>query len=270
MKTLYLTDLDGTIFKPDVTLTPFTVEAINRFIAKGGLFTYATARSRVSSSQITAPLDINLPVICYNGAFTYDANGGIITSHIFMPEKKESIRKTLEKHGVSPIIFGYVNGEEKFSYIREEHNPGKAFHLTTRPGDRRHREVYNHNDLYQGDAFYFVGIGTEKELSPLREIFENDETVQCVYQRDLYYDAIWCEILPAKANKAIAAQELKRILGCDKLVVFGDGINDRSMFLAADECYAVANAVPELTAIATAVIGANTEDGVARFLYEID
>ena len=38
------------------------------------------------------------------------------------------------------------------------------------------------------------------------------------------------------------------------------------MFRIADECYAMENAVDELKAIATGVIGSNEEDGVARFL----
>ena len=38
------------------------------------------------------------------------------------------------------------------------------------------------------------------------------------------------------------------------------------MFRVADECYAVANARPELKAAATGVIGSNVEMGVPRFL----
>lgn len=49
-------------------------------------------------------------------------------------------------------------------------------------------------------------------------------------------------------------------------MVFGDGKNDMDMFEIADECYAVENAVPELKAMATAVIGGNDSDGVARWL----
>lgn len=36
----------------------------------------------------------------------------------------------------------------------------------------------------------------------------------------------------------------------------------------ADECYAVENAHPDLKAVATGIIGANEEDGVARWLEE--
>ena len=50
--------------------------------------------------------------------------------------------------------------------------------------------------------------------------------------------------------------------------MFGDGENDVDMFKEADECYAVENAVEELKAIATGVIGSNDADGVAKWLRE--
>ena len=55
---------------------------------------------------------------------------------------------------------------------------------------------------------------------------------------------------------------------CDRLVVFGDGRNDLDLFRVADEAYAVANADEEVKAAATAVIGSNREDGVARWLLD--
>lgn len=72
--------------------------------------------------------------------------------------------------------------------------------------------------------------------------------------------------MPRAATKANAALLLKDMLGCDELVVFGDNVNDIELFKVADRSYAVANAVPELKAIATDVIGSNNNDGVARFI----
>ena len=63
-----------------------------------------------------------------------------------------------------------------------------------------------------------------------------------------------------------AARRLKALLGCTRLVAFGDGLNDLELFRLADECYAVANAAPQLKALATAVIASNEDDGVARWL----
>lgn len=89
-----------------------------------------------------------------------------------------------------------------------------------------------------------------------------------MYQRDIYSGAQWLEILPRQATKAGAVVELKKLLGCDKVVSFGDGKNDISMFDVSDECYAVENADPELKRRATAVIESNDNDGVARWLLE--
>jgi hydroxymethylpyrimidine pyrophosphatase-like HAD family hydrolase len=49
-------------------------------------------------------------------------------------------------------------------------------------------------------------------------------------------------------------------------MVFGDEVNYIGMFRMADEAYAVAGAVPDLARYATAVIGSNDEDAVARWL----
>lgn len=68
--------------------------------------------------------------------------------------------------------------------------------------------------------------------------------------------------------KAHAARQLAKLLGCDRIVAFGDAVNDLPLFEAADECYAVSNAAAELKARATGVIGCNDDDGVAHWLEE--
>ena len=92
------------------------------------------------------------------------------------------------------------------------------------------------------------------------------EKYRCFYLRDIYSGEYWLEVLPKRAGKAAAAIKLKEMLGCDKLVCFGDDVNDIALFAAADECYAVGNAADALKEKATAVIGRNTEDSVAHWL----
>ena len=43
--TLFLSDLDGTLLRADQTLSPYTCGVINRLVAAGVHFSYATARS---------------------------------------------------------------------------------------------------------------------------------------------------------------------------------------------------------------------------------
>jgi hypothetical protein len=79
----------------------------------------------------------------------------------------------------------------------------------------------------------------------------------------------WLELAAPGANKASAAVRRKEITGADRLVVFGDNVNDLPMFEVADEGYAVANATGALRERATEVIGSNDEDGVARTLARL-
>ena len=138
--------------------------------------------------------------------------------------------------------------------------------LDTRKGDVRTNMVDSVEKLYEGNIFYITCIDEKEKLKPMYDKYK--ERYHCVYQEDIYSKEQWLEIMPNAASKANAIRQLKEYLGCQKVVVFGDGKNDVDMFELADEAYAVANAVPELKAKATAVIGGNNEDGVAKWLLE--
>lgn len=86
-KTLYILDLDGTLLKNDQTLSPFTVDAITGLVAKGMLFSYATARSWATASKVTAGLPSHLPVILFNGTFIAESGTGkTLSAHLFSQE----------------------------------------------------------------------------------------------------------------------------------------------------------------------------------------
>jgi len=267
MKTLYLSDLDGTLLHSNEKLSDYTVETINQFVEKGGLFSYATARSLVTASAVTKGLNTEFPVACYNGAFVFgNQTKEILLAHYFTTEEKEAIVSTLKQHQIYPIVYAFIDGIEYFSFVKSEVNDGMQHFLDSRLNDVRWREVETLEDLYQGEIFYVTCIGTKVGLMPVYEHLKSENQLQIIYGKELYSDAWWCELMPIKATKATAALELKRLLGCDRLIVFGDGLNDLPLFSVADESYAMANAVGELKAVATAVIGSNDSDGVARWL----
>lgn len=74
--------------------------------------------------------------------------------------------------------------------------------------------------------------------------------------------------MPKNATKANAIQYLKQIYKDEKIVCFGDAINDISMFKVADESYATQNAVLPLKEVASGIIGSNHDDGVALWLQQ--
>ena len=166
----------------------------------------------------------------------------------------------------SPLVYSFVEGAEKVSWIVSRENEGIRRYLDSRKGDRRLRPVTSEEELYQGDMFYFTCIGEQQDMKPVYDIFSKDARFRCTLQQELYRPEYWCEIMPAKATKAEAIRKLKEIWGCGRVVSFGDAINDIPMFEISDECYAVENAVEELKAIADGVIESNEDNGVAKWL----
>jgi HAD superfamily hydrolase (TIGR01484 family) len=78
----------------------------------------------------------------------------------------------------------------------------------------------------------------------------------------------WLDVHHSDASKGGAIKTLKELLGLERVICFGDSDNDLSMFAAADEAYAPANANAAIKSAATAVIGHHDEEGIARFLRE--
>ena len=266
---LYITDLDGTLLNRQDSINPFSIQTINDLVDRGMIFTYATARSLVSASKVTVGLSTNIPIIAYNGAFIiHPATGDILSKEDFNEEERAKVREVLIQYNISPIVYSFINGIEKVSWIPEKENEGVKRYLSIRQGDKRFRAVHDIESLYEGEMFYFTCIGEKDELLPVYDIFSKDDRYRCTMQQELYRPEYWCEIMPAKASKKNAIQKLKELWNCDKVVSFGDAINDIPMFEISDECYAVENAVDELKAHATGIIESNDNDGVAKWLLE--
>ena len=269
MNELFVTDLDGTLLNRQDRVSPFSIRVINELVDKGLLFTYATARSLVSASRVTEGLSTRIPVIAYNGAFILQpSTGEVLAREGFTDEERSRVREVLKQYRISPLVYAFINGAEKVSWIPEHENDGIRRYLDNRQGDRRFRAVHDPDSLYQGDIFYYTCIGEKDELQPVYDLFSDDSRFRCTMQQELYRPEYWCEIMPAMASKANAIQKLKKMWKCSRVISFGDAVNDIPMFEISDECYAVENAVDELKAVATGIIGSNEEDGVAKWLHK--
>ena len=266
MKTLYVSDLDGTLLRSDETTSDFTNKTINELVSRGMLFSYATARSYVTSRKVTKGIDAKIPLIVYNGAFVIDNASGKLLLSNFFGDNVKSLLDDLVENNIYPIVYSFFDGIERFSYVYDKCTKGMKDFIITRKGDQRDNPVNAVSDLYCGDIFYITCIDDENQLAPFYEKYRNQ--YHCVFQRDIYSNEQWLEFMPQAASKSNAINQLKDHLRCDRIVVFGDGKNDIDMFSLADECYAVENAVDELKSIATAVIPQNNDDGVTKWLLE--
>ena len=264
MKTLYVSDLDGTLLRNNERTSDFTNSVINDLTERGMIFSYATARSLITAKKATKGMVAKIPLIVYNGAFVIDnITEYILVANYFDPSVYEVIDDLLENK-VYPIVYAYINGKEKFSFVPELCTEGMLKFLNSRKGDVRTNVVNSVADLKSGNLFYITCIDEPYKLKPLYEKYKNE--FHCVYQTDIYTNEQWLEILPSKVSKANAVRQLKSLLQCEKIVAFGDGKNDIDMFELADESYAVENAHEDLKKYATGIILSNEEDGVAQWL----
>ncbi len=264
-RTLYVTDLDGTLLHSDQRVSAYSCSVINDLVARGMIFSYATARSMITARKATVGLNAQMPLIVYNGTFVIDnVTGRRLISNTFSAEEAGELLDVLLSHDIAPLVYSLQNDVEKFSYIPSTVSPGLRRFLDSRSGDVRDNPVSSTSDLAHGEIYYFTCIDDPSKLVPVYDFIR--DRYNCMYQKDVYSDDMWLEILPKVASKASAILQVKELYGCDRIVAFGDGLNDLPMFEIADECYAVANAVDELKAIATGVIESNNEDGVAKWL----
>lgn len=266
MKYLYVSDLDGTLLRSDERTSDYTNQVINRLSENGHLFSYATARSLITAKKVTKGINAKIPLIVYNGAFVIDNQTEEILIANYFDESVLDILDDLFTNHIYPIVYAYINGVEKFSFIPGKNTSGMEAFLSSRKGDVRTNIVETTDELKHGNIFYITCIDEPEKLEPLYDKYK--DIYHCVYQTDIYTKDQWLEIMPKEASKSNAIKQLKESLQCDKLVVFGDGRNDIDMFEFADESYAVMNAHDDLKNKATKIISSNDDDGVAKWLED--
>lgn len=264
MSILYVSDLDGTLLRSNESTSEYTNHVINSLVDKGMIFSYATARSLITAKKVTKGIKAKIPLIVYNGTFIIDNITEEILIANYFDDSVYSVLEDLFSQNVYPIVYAYINGKEKFSFVPELCTNGMKMFLESRKGDIRTNSVDSLHKLKEGNIFYITCIDEPQKLKPLYDKYK--DKFHCVYDTDIYTKEQWLEIMPLEASKSNAIKQLQVLLNCEKLIVFGDGKNDIDMFQIADESYAVANAHEELKKYATEVILSNDEDGVAKWL----
>lgn len=267
---LYISDLDGTLLDKNAEITQASADTLNRLTEKGMLFSVATARTYASAGKILAGLKLRLPIILMNGVLMFDPiNDTYLTVHTIPGEAQSKILALRRELGLSPFM--YMMEDDKMSTVYDclANESMRQFHAER---VRKYYKSFTKADKLEdvkGSVIYFCFIDTHERLLPLKEALENDSGLGMTFYPDIYGDDWYLEIFSSAASKKSGVERLREMYGFEKITAFGDNLNDLSMFAAADECIAVSNAADELKAKADKVIGANTDDGVARYLEEV-
>lgn len=269
MKTLYVSDLDGTLLNKDTKLTNYTINELNKLIDDGLMFTYATARSFNSSKVVTEGLNIKYPVILCNGVKIFDPiKKTTISGSFFSKEEVKYVKEISKKYDNYPICYQTLNDVDKFYYIEYNISVGKQYYLDKRVSDKRLTISIDIDSLFSNEnIYYFNFIDTYEALKPIYD--ELKTTFRCVFQQEIYREEYWLEVLPNNSDKGYSLKKLKELLNVDKIVYFGDSVNDIEAFKVSDLCYAVKNSKKELIPYANEIIDSNDNDGVIKKIKEM-
>ncbi len=269
-KTLFVSDLDGTLLRPDKSISDECIRTLNELVRKGVNFTVATARSINSASPLISKLNFRLPIITQNGVFIeYLEPNKKICMNSFSSEESDKLTNVFNKLDCFPLVFTLDDGHERLKWqVGKETRQIKTF-LEERKGQKRLMPCHDHNAEFTGEMFYFCYIGGYHDTKLVYDSIKSFEFCNALFQKEIYRDEYLCEIMPLKATKQDAILELKRQFGFEKLISFGDNLNDISMFEISDVSYAVDNGEIITKEKADFVIGSNREDSVVKKILEI-
>lgn len=133
MRTVYISDLDGTLLGRDARLSDFSRRTLQELLREGLLFTAASARGVVSIRTMLEGLTLPLPVIEFNGAFLSDlASGRHHLIHSIAPTVVEGVHLLIRRFRCIPLVSSF-NGSEDCAYYSEVlNNDIKMFQMADR------------------------------------------------------------------------------------------------------------------------------------------
>ncbi len=270
VKTLFISDLDGTLLSPAPEITERTAGIINSLTDSGVYFTFATARSVYSAAPITSGLRLNVPCLLMNGVSVYDTSEKrYIRSEYIAPEASAEVLRAFERHGVHCFMYRIRDDILTCCYSELTTKVMQSFAEVRKKDYKKPFVQYDRLiDHADSSTVYFTTTGPREELLPVKLEVERIAGVDHAFYLDVYNGEWYLEIFSHRASKANGIRFLREKYGFDRVVAFGDNLNDLSMFSASDVKVAVSNARDELKAAADFIAPPNTEDGVAEWLAQ--
>lgn len=270
MKTLYISDMDGTLLQSNGKMSEFTKEKLNEFYKKGIPFSVATARSMVSAMPILDGVHFAAPIVLMNGVFVYDTETKkAVKYHEIEHSVLQKILDCFYKKNLHPFMFLYSDDYKlSIKYTEFDNNGMKEFYdMRVDMLEGRFTQTDDLTNIEKGQHPVYVNYyALPQYLDEVVEKLKSIPKIDFAYYKDSYSDDWLIEIYSHTASKANGAREVKEIVRADSITAFGDNLNDIIMLKGADTAVAVENAVPQVKEIADVIIGTNNDDSVVKYI----
>lgn len=260
---LLVSDLDGTLLTSEHRITPRTKQIIEQYQRLGGKFTIATGRSLMESRVYIDELDLQLPVILYNGAMIY-----------FPQEDRVQIVNTLKRRIVEALFrdiqklnmgieFLLFSPTQIYSYYISDQKLVRLTQLGIDP------TPVDSNDQIKEEIVKMQLIGSESNVQRLHAFVKHHPLrAECdfVQSHDHYY-----EIIPQGVSKGNALKMVNEILQvpASNTAAIGDQCNDISMLEIVGLPATLVHAHSLVKEIAAYHVPNNDQEGVAYFIERV-
>lgn len=250
-KTVFVSDMDGTLLTSQKTVNPLDSEAIRRYKSGGGRFIIATGRPLHTVTDFLDILGRDSPMILCNGGVIYDPCKAKVLYELGLPETAKEIISDVRKRypDISPEIYTF----SKRYY----------FHLNT--VEKWHQHILN-IDFTKVDSPDEISEPWNKmlfadEIEVINDLCEYVKKFEGMGVRLVRSFPKFLEILPEGVSKGSAIKELVRLCGYEGLTVCaaGDYDNDVEMLKYADISYCPQDSQDCVKEISTVILK-NTSD----------
>lgn len=254
---LIITDVDGTLLREKSGISKENLEAIERFVDKGGHFTVSTGRAIDVARHLLKDIPINTPSVHINGGYFYDwEKDKIIEPNYISKYARYSVKKIKEKFDFCDCHFAStesVNLMTTGKYLKK-YIPEREFHFFEGCFEDIPENVYK-----------FIVCCDPENMDEVRKFAESvcGKDVKVIQSSPFFL-----EILPAHNSKGKSLERLCEMLDIplENSVAVGDFENDSDMILAAGIGAAVENAQESLKEKADIILPSCENNAIAHLI----
>lgn len=253
---MFVTDMDGTLLNNGLTISPANAAALKKAHAAGIVVVVATGRMFEAAQPHIKKLNLNIPLVTYNGAMVKNS----ITEEVLFEQTMEPLlAQEIFQFGrhMGLHMHGYWGGEVYTDKLDDS--------------SRWYSAIIKKPIHEIGDALFDEPHATYKILGITKpEMFlQNWNDIGFRFKNKIEVTSSYptfLEILTPNLNKWTAVKNLAKKFQVDisEIMCVGDSINDLCMLKNVEYSVAVKNANWEVKECAKMLVASNDDDGVAE------
>lgn len=258
---LIASDMDDTLLNNDREISPRNLAAIRQALAAGLVFTLATGRMYRSIQPFARQLQLDVPLIAYNGALVK----GALSEKVY-------VRRPLQL-ATALAVLDYCRAK---GYYVQAYVDDDLLVKEENAYSRMYSRIAGVPTTAVGDGVYQLAKAPHKLLlmtaaADFAAAWQDIETrfagrLDVTSSKDNFL-----ELMEPGVNKWVAVKELAAGFGIkpEEIMCIGDSNNDLTMIANAGLGVAVANAKPQVQQAAKLITASNDNDGVALAIENV-